>query len=162
LSEAIPGKTVHGRKVQVRLKKAGEDLRDCQIVFIGASESPRFVQILDTLRGAHVLAVGESEGFLEAGGTLNFVMEGERVRFDANLAAATRENLRISSQLLMMARVVLNEPAAPKISNLESWQGVFADSTPARDQTSRRIINNAAKVFESNHTDDFPEERKAA
>lgn len=134
--------------MQIRPKKVGEDLRDCQIVFISASESPRFVQILNTLRGAHVLAVGESEGFLEAGGTLNFVMERERVRFDANLAAASRENLRISSQLLMMARVVLHEPATPKISELESWRGVFAGSTqPARDKTSRRISTMPRKFL---------------
>lgn len=119
LSDAIAGKTVHGRKVQVRFKKAGEDLRDCQIVFISASESRRFGQILNTLRGAHVLAIGESDGFLQAGGTLNFVMEGERVRFDADLAAATRENLRISSKLLMMARFVLNGRSIPKASHLQ-------------------------------------------
>lgn len=124
LGDAIAGKTIHGRKVQIRLKKAGEDLRDCQMVFIGASQKGRLDQILKPLLGAHVLAVGESEGFLEAGGALNFVMEGQRVRFDANLAAATRENLRISSQLLMVARIVLNGRSMPKTSGLLPVQEV--------------------------------------
>lgn len=105
----VLGKTVHGRKVVVRAKKFGDDLRDCQILFISHSERKRFEQILNAVRGAHVLTVGESEGFLETGGALNFVVVGDRVRFDANLAVVSRENLRISSQLLMLARTVLKD-----------------------------------------------------
>lgn len=128
LVDELANKTVHGRKVVVRPKKLGGDLRDCQILFISGSERKRFEQILNALRGAHVLTVGESEGFLEAGGALNFVVEGERVRFDANLAAASRENLRISSQLLMMARMVLKDSGTPKISSRGPSRQTFPGS----------------------------------
>jgi hypothetical protein len=115
LADEIKGKKIHGRKVQIRAKKFGDNLRDCQIVFISDSEVARMEPILNSLRGTHVLAVGESEGFLEAGGALNFVMEDRRVRFDANLPAAARAKLRISAQLLMAARVVLNNLSPSEI-----------------------------------------------
>jgi hypothetical protein len=42
-------------------------------------------------------------------------MEDRRVRFDANLPAAARAKLRISAQLLMAARVVLNNLSPSEI-----------------------------------------------
>jgi hypothetical protein len=46
------------------------------------------------------------EGFAEAGGVMQFVIEDSRVRFVINLAAAERARLQISAKLLALARVV--------------------------------------------------------
>lgn len=131
LADAATGKSVHGRSVQIRRKRVGEDLRDFQIVFVSNSEAARLGEILKTLSGAPVLFVGESNGFLEAGGTLNFVMEGERVRFDANLLAASRAGLQISSKLLMMARVVRLDSNVPRVSDLNCRRELFRNSLRA-------------------------------
>ena len=42
-------------------------------------------------------------GFLEAGGMINFVIEGKKIRFEINLAVAAREKLLIRSSLLRLA-----------------------------------------------------------
>jgi hypothetical protein len=48
--------------------------------------------------------VGESDGFLAAGGVVNFKLEGERVRIEINAAAADRVGLHISAKLLNLAQ----------------------------------------------------------
>jgi hypothetical protein len=56
-----------------------------------------------------VLTVGESEGFLERGGMINFVVKGKNVRLEINLVAAEAAGLKISSRLLAIADIVKQE-----------------------------------------------------
>jgi hypothetical protein len=58
------------------------------------------------VEGRPVLTVGESPEFIQHGGIVNFFLDGKRVRFEINPTAATRVNLRISSRLLQLARLV--------------------------------------------------------
>jgi len=51
-----------------------------------------------------VLTVGESEGFIAAGGIVEFRLEESKVRMDIGEAAAKRAGLRISSKLLSLAQ----------------------------------------------------------
>ena len=76
---------------------------NCHILFINSSEKARLPQILKDLKGASVLTVGEMDGFTEAGGMINFVREGTKIRFRINNEAATKAGLKISSKLLSLA-----------------------------------------------------------
>jgi hypothetical protein len=61
--------------------------------------------------------VGEMPGFLEAGGIMNFLMEDNKVRFEVNAAAAKHAKLKIRSQLLRLAKRVIEEKDAPESGN---------------------------------------------
>ncbi len=106
LEHTVQGKTVNGRRLVVRRPKNASDARACQIVFIGASEKKRLRPLLDSLKGAGVLTVGESEGFAQLGGIINFTLEDNRVHFEINVDAADRAGLKISSKLLSLAKIV--------------------------------------------------------
>lgn len=130
--QGLVGKEVKGRPVVVRQFKGFEELKDsegktpqrhpgleeirnCHALFICPSEKPFLSRILPHLRNDPVLIVGDVPGFLQAGGTINFVIEEKKVRFEVNLAAATRAKLQMRSSLLRLAvRVVehdgLEEP----------------------------------------------------
>jgi hypothetical protein len=51
-----------------------------------------------------VLTVGQSSAFLEQGGMIGLSVENERLIFDINLENLHRSQLRISSQLMRLAR----------------------------------------------------------
>jgi len=71
-----------------------------------------FTEIVKALRGSSILTVGETAGFLESGGMINFLMQGNKVRFEINHASAKQAKLRIRSQLLRLAqRVILEKPS---------------------------------------------------
>jgi hypothetical protein len=82
----------------------------CDVLVIEASETGSLPRLLDTLVRQPVLTVGDTEGYGQRGVMVNFYLDQSRVRFEINLAAARRAGLRISSQLLKLARIV--EPAA--------------------------------------------------
>ena len=106
LPQVIIGKTVQGRDLVIHKYHSGEDMRGAHILFINPLEKKRLPQILSSLRGSGVLTVADTEGFLEAGGMIQFVMENNRVRFAINVDATSRAGLKVSSKLLVLARTV--------------------------------------------------------
>lgn len=106
LEATIDGKTVMGRQVVIRRPSQILELAACRILFVSASERPRFQQILASVGHRPVLTVGEDEGFARTGGIINFVVERSRVRFQINQGAAERAGLKISSRLLELGEVV--------------------------------------------------------
>ncbi|MDX2032500.1 MAG: YfiR family protein, partial [Blastocatellia bacterium] len=64
----------------------------------------RMGQIVESLKGASVLTVGEMEQFNQQGGIINFLMEENKVGFEINANAAEQARLKISSKLLVLAK----------------------------------------------------------
>jgi len=62
--------------------------------------------ILPSLRGSSVLTVADTEGFLDAGGMIQFLNENDRVRFAISVEATSRAKLKMSSKLLSLAKVL--------------------------------------------------------
>jgi YfiR/HmsC-like len=106
LTRIVAGQKVQGRAIVITKYRRGDDLRRCHILFISASERQHSALILAGLQGAGVLTVSDIDGFAEAGGVMQFVMQENRVRFVVNLGAATQGKLRVSAKLLALAQVV--------------------------------------------------------
>ena len=100
-------KTVNGHKLEVSQVFDLQMARTCQILFIASSETARLKQILASLRGTDALTVGDTKGFVEQGGMINFVLENSRVQFEVNRKAAEQGGLKISSKLLSVAKLVV-------------------------------------------------------
>ena len=107
LESAFLGKSVHNLPVVIRrLGSQFAEARSCQVVFISASERRRFKDVLSGLAGAPVLTVSDSPSFPAAGGVVNFYVDNHRVRFEISPENAEKGRLRISSQLLRLARLI--------------------------------------------------------
>ncbi len=114
LAEITRGTTVHDRRIEIRWIRKPQELAACQVLFVSRSEQKSYTQALDAVRGQTVLTVGETPGFLEAGGILSFSGQQGTIQFDVNLEAANKAHLKISSRLLALARHVLNQTEAAK------------------------------------------------
>jgi len=117
---SLRGKVVRDKRIEVRSFEGLEDLKDgerkipeqhprmnelrkCHVLFVCPSEKPFLSRLLPPLQKDGLLLVGDTPGFLEAGGVINLVIEDKKVRFEINLAAAAREELQIRSSLLRLA-----------------------------------------------------------
>ena len=76
------------------------------MVFVSSSESAHLNEIVGSVQGINVLLVGETSGFALAGGTIEFTLEDNHVRFTINADAAARSGLMFSSKLLALAKIV--------------------------------------------------------
>ena len=104
LDQAINGKSIGGHSLVVRRLRWGQDLRSCQILYISSSERKHLPQIIQSLRGASVLTVGDMGQFNQQGGIINFILETSKVRFEINSRGANQAGLKISSKLLALAK----------------------------------------------------------
>jgi len=122
--EPVKDKKVKGKRVVVKrfksmtelkqgendkadLETAIETLRKCHLLFVCASEQKHFKEITKWVKDHSVLTVGDTKGFLEFGGIINFLVEDKKVRFEINAAAAKQAKLKIRSQLLRLAKKVI-------------------------------------------------------
>ncbi len=109
LDEIVQGKTASNREFAIRRTMKPEDLRGCQIIFISDAERGRLAEVFESLKRSSVLVVGESEGFAQRGGCIQFYLEDNKVRFSINVDAVQRARLTMSSKLLALARIVHDE-----------------------------------------------------
>ncbi len=106
--DALTGKVVdtHAIRIQPMTGLPGvAALRGCHLLFISRSEQGRLLQLLATLESLPVLSVSDIDGFAQSGGMIGLVERDRRIHFDINLAVVQRSGIRLSSQLLKLARV---------------------------------------------------------
>jgi hypothetical protein len=109
LDQAAEGGVVKNQPVSVRRIGRPEDAAQCDTVFVSASEQPRLSRILAAFDHRPVLTVGDSPEFAQRGGMIGFTVDGGRVRFAVNLAAARDAGLMLQSELIRVAATVLQE-----------------------------------------------------
>jgi uncharacterized protein DUF4154 len=112
LDNTLSGKTISGRPLRVLHLKLSQDLQGCQVLFLGAAEKKTIPSALSGLGRKPVLTVGETEHFVADGGMIGFSVEESKIRFEINLGAAERANLKISSRLLSLAKQVVGAKGA--------------------------------------------------
>ncbi len=106
----IKGKVIRGKRLHVKRVKSIQDLKDCNILFVASSERDNLSNMIDALNGSSILTVGDTEGFAEQGVIINLYIENNKVRFKVNIEAARRADLKLSSRLLKLAKIVTSTP----------------------------------------------------
>jgi hypothetical protein len=103
LEQTVKGKLINDHPITVKSYRNATDARASHILFVSSSEESKLPDIIESLRGAPVLTVGEYEQFTQSGGMINFVREANKIRFQINDEAAKAAGLKISSKLLSLA-----------------------------------------------------------
>ena len=105
----IEGKKVQGRTIaRVRVLSRRDEAEFCHVAVLSDSDGRRPADM-----PAGVLTVSDAEGFARDGGMVGFVREGMQLRFDINREAARRAQLRLSAELLKVARSVIDAGGRP-------------------------------------------------
>lgn len=103
--EPINGRMSNSKSIQLRTIEATSETRGCHMIFIGKGTQRTVIDKI-LARSVNLLSIGDAENFIEAGGIIALVEGTNRLKFDVNLAAAQRANLKISAQLLKLAHKV--------------------------------------------------------
>jgi len=109
--EAASGQNINGGPVVVTHLSPGAPLDACKILYV--ANAPGAAELLDAARGKPILTVTDGGGARH--GIIQFVLVDRHVRFDIDEQLAAESRIRISSQLLQLARRVIprNGSAAP-------------------------------------------------
>lgn len=137
LTSLVTSKFINGRPVQIRHVKEINGAPACHVLYISSSERNRLVQILSGLKESSVLTVGEMGQFAARGGMVQFALDERRVLLEINLDAASRGDVKISSRVLAIARIVKEqrqnsslEDSSTGSQEFETAGSRFPDSAP--------------------------------
>lgn len=100
----MDGKSAQNRAIRVQKVGRLADFRGCHILALAEIEQRQLPEALRAAQDIGSLSVGDMEGFADAGGTIGLVVDRERVQFEINLESARRANIKLSAQLLKLAR----------------------------------------------------------
>ena len=103
LKKIINDRKVNNRSFKFLNLESASQATNCQILFINSAEKNDYAKIIGSLHNASVLTVSEADGFLKAGGMINFLIEGKNIRFQISDEAAKKGRLKVSSKLLSLA-----------------------------------------------------------
>ena len=106
LDDVVRGETLNRHALAVERYHKVAEVRDCQILFIAASELPQLEGILTALRGRSILTVTDADGSAVRGVMIGLVRQDNRIRLRIDLQATKASNLTISSKLLRPAEIV--------------------------------------------------------
>lgn len=98
---SLAGQLIKERKLVIKKFATVEEVQGCHILFISSSEKDNLSGIHDQLKDSSILTVSENKA-----GIINFVIDKNRVRFEVDVGAAEQAKLKISAQLLKLAKVV--------------------------------------------------------
>lgn len=85
--------------------------QSCHVLFVAAAMEEEVRGVLNEVKGAPVLTVGDSMLFAETGGSVQLFRENDRTRFAVNIDVVHRQKLHLSAQLLTLAKLVRTKDA---------------------------------------------------
>lgn len=95
-----------GKKLLFKYRVSSKEISECQVLFIDRSENERLEHILTQVENYPVLVISDTPRFAERGVGINLFTQGNKIRFEINIKAIGRSGLRVSSDLLNLAKIV--------------------------------------------------------
>lgn len=108
--DALADKTVRDRPIEVAHGIDAGEAKSCDLLFMHEPDGEPRDAALQLLAGAPILTIGDQPGFVRGGGMIEMVMVENRVQFEVNLDAVQSAKLKISAQLLKLARRTVGVP----------------------------------------------------
>jgi hypothetical protein len=105
LDQIAASKKIGGRSIVVKYAADAQKIEKSQVVFIPDSENANINRILEKAGGKGTLTIGEGDNFPWAGGIMRFYTEDGKLRFEINLEATEKAELKLSSKLLKLAKI---------------------------------------------------------
>ena len=103
---SLEKQVVQGRAVKTLLINRMSDVYRCQVLYLPVDFSGAPAPWLQVAEQAGALTVSDRADFIDEGGMIGLVPATGRYRFDINLSAAKRADIRLSANLLKLARTV--------------------------------------------------------
>jgi len=97
------GKQVGSQPISVKIFGSADEVSTCHILFIPFSETKFLPGILTQVSSKSTLLITEKNSAIEQGAAINFVVIGDKLKFEMSPGNAQKYDIKISSKLNEMA-----------------------------------------------------------
>ena len=99
-------KKVNGMSIEVKRFSSAAEAGNCHILYVSATESAKFDQVMSTTKSKPVLVVTDNPGLAEKGAAINFVEVEGKIKFELNQKTAESNGLKVAGALASLAILV--------------------------------------------------------
>lgn len=97
------GKRVGSQSIVVKNYNSASEISTCHILFVPFSKTRELGTIKSNLNGKSTLLVTEKNGAISDGAAINFLIIGNKLKFELNQSNASKYGIKLSSKLTEMA-----------------------------------------------------------
>lgn len=97
------GKQVGSQPISVKSFNSVADISTCHILFVPFAETKNLPKIVPKLSGKSTLIISEKNGAIESGAGINFIVVGDKLKFEIHPANISKYSIKLSSKLSEMA-----------------------------------------------------------
>ena len=106
LEETFRKRTVRGRRVVLKRYEKAKDIKTAHILVLGELGNDERKKCLKAVARRPVLTIADTGGVEKSGAVLGFFVDKKRIRFEIAPSRVKAARLKMSSQLLRLARIV--------------------------------------------------------
>ena len=106
LDKIVYGEKIENHLIIIKRFNSLDDLKYCHALFISSSEEDSVQAVLKGVGKSSILTISDIDNFSSNGGDIGFYVENNKLRFTINIKSLQRSNLKISSKLLRLAKIV--------------------------------------------------------
>ena len=103
---AIENKTINGHNVRVFYSESLQKLPQCHLLYVSTSEKNELTPLLSHLDHHPVVTVSDIPGFVNVGGSIEFVIKEDRLSFIINNSDLKQRGIQASASMLDLAASV--------------------------------------------------------
>ena len=101
--EIIAGKQkVGSQNIVVKTFNTIEEVTNCQILYIPTAKSSSLPQVIDKVNGKSVLLVTDKDGLAKQGACINYVKDGDRIKYELNRNNVEKRGMVVNSSLVTL------------------------------------------------------------
>ena len=102
----VEDKTINGHKIRVLYADSPQKLSQCHLLYVSTSEKSELNAILSRLGRQPVVTVSDISGFVDAGGSIEFVIKEDRLSIIINNSNLRQRGIQARASMLDLAASV--------------------------------------------------------
>jgi hypothetical protein len=107
--QTIAGKQkVGAQNIVVKTYSSVDEIDNCQILYIAPNRSNLVSNVLAKLSGKSTLLITDKAGMAQQGSGINYVLDGDKLKYEINKSNIEKKGLIVSSALLALGISVSN------------------------------------------------------
>jgi hypothetical protein len=146
----VKGRTASGRGLTVKLLNPGATFPTCHVLYLTGANLQRSLDGIETAKSLFVLTVSDTARFAQTGGIVELFTEDSRMRFAVNVDALQRAQIRLSSRLLTLAKIVHDAKERPRVflpADGPPTESLLSLSPPSKAAHSEGAAHGTLRAF---------------
>lgn len=94
------------QNIAVKVFNNVDEINDCHILYLPTSKSNMINSVSSKLSGKPTLIISDKEGLVPQGACINYVLDGDKLKYEVSRANIEKKGLAVSSALLALGIVI--------------------------------------------------------